>query len=142
MNGMLALVLLILGLVGLGILRRYLRNRERLRLFEMAHRERMAALEKGLPPAELPVEGNLNAWLDEAWTERALQAGWDRRISLAIGLVVLLGGLGTGLALLLLPAGSAEFNEAREAASFSLIPCMAGLGLLIYYLMTKPPAGT
>ncbi len=141
MNELLALVLLALGLAGLGILRRYLRNRERLRLFEMAHRERMAALEKGLPPADLPIEGNVNAWLDEAWTERALEAGWDRRIALAIGLVVLLGGLGTTLALLLLPASSPEFGEARAGVSLALIPSMAAVGLLIYYRMTKPPAG-
>ena len=39
-----ASVLLVPGLAGLGILRGYLRNRERLHLFGMAHRERMAAV--------------------------------------------------------------------------------------------------
>lgn len=141
MNGMLAFVLLVLGLAALGILRRYLRNRERIRLFELTHRERMAALEKGLQPADLPVDGNLNGWLDEAWTERALAAGWDRRIALAIGLVVLLGSLGSLLALMLLPTGNPDFHDAHGAVSLALIPGMAAAGLLIYYRMTKPRAG-
>ena len=141
MNGLLALVLLVLGLVALGILRRYLRNRERLRLFELTHRERMAAIEKGVQPADVPIESNLNGWLDEAWTERALAAGWDRRIALAIGLVVLLGSLGTAAALLLLPPSNADFRDAHAGVSLALIPSMAAMGLLLYYRMTKPPAG-
>ena len=49
-NELPALVVPVLGLAGLSIHPRYLRDRERLRLFEMAHRERIAAIEKSLPP--------------------------------------------------------------------------------------------
>jgi len=54
MNELVALASLAVGLLGLGVLRRFLRNRQRLRLYEMAHEERMLALEKGLPAADLP----------------------------------------------------------------------------------------
>jgi hypothetical protein len=70
MNELLATVLLILGLLALGTVRRCLHSRHRLRLHEMAHAERMLAMEKGLPVSEVPAGSDIGAWLDEAWTDR------------------------------------------------------------------------
>jgi hypothetical protein len=138
MDELLATVLLILGLLALGILRRYLRNRQRLRLHEMAHRERMLAMNRGLPVSEVPAESDFDAWLDEAWTDRLLDDGRDRRVALALGLVMLFAGAGALLLAWRLPDSSTDAEALKLAASLGLIPLMASFGLLLYYRLTKP----
>jgi len=138
MNELLATVLLILGLMALGVLRRYLLNRQRLRLHEMAHRERMLAMEKGVPPSEVPAGSDFDAWLDEAWTDRLLDDGRDRRVALALGLVMLFAGAGALLLAWRLPGSSTDAETLKLAASLGLIPLMASFGLLLYYRLTTP----
>jgi len=138
MNEFLATVLLILGLLALGVLRRYLRNRQRLRLHEMAHRERMLAMERGLPVSEVPAGSDFDAWLDEAWTNRLLDGGRDRRVALALGLLMLFAGTGALLLAWRLPASSTDAETMKLAASLGLIPLMASFGLLLYYRLTAP----
>ena len=135
-----ATVLLFLGLLALGVLRRYLRNRQRLRLHEMAHRERMLAMEKGLPVSELPAGSDFDAWLDEAWTDRLLDGGRDRRVALALGLVMLFAGAGALLLAWRLPGSSTDAETLKLATSLGLIPLMASFGLLLYYRLTRPAA--
>jgi hypothetical protein len=138
MDELLATVLLIFGLLTLGVLQRDLRNRQRLRLHEMAHRERMLAMEKGVPVSEIPAGSDFDAWLDEAWTDRLLDGGTDRRVALALGLVMLFAGVGALLLAWRLPATSADAESVKLAASLGLIPLMASFGLLLYYRLTKP----
>jgi hypothetical protein len=142
MNELLATVLLILGLLALGILRRYLRNRQRLRLHEMAHRERMLAMEKGVPASEVPAGSDFDAWLDEAWTDRLSDGGRDRQVALALGLVMLFAGSGALLLAWRLPATSTDAETLKLAASLGLIPLMASFGLLLYYRLTRPAAAS
>ena len=142
MNEFLATVLLILGLLALGVLRRYLRNRQRLRLHEMAHRERMLAMEKGLPVSEVPAGSDFDAWLDEAWTDRLLDGGWDRRVALALGLVILFASTGALLLAWRLPGSSTDAETLKLAASLGLIPLMASFGLLLYHRLTRPAAAS
>jgi len=142
MNEFLATVLLILGLLALGVLRRYLRNRQRLRLHEMAHVERMLAMEKGLPASEVPAGNDFDAWLDEAWTDRLFDGGRDRRAALALGLVMLFAGSGALLVAWRLPASSTDAEALKLAASLGLIPLMASFGLLLYYRLTRPRAAS
>jgi len=142
MSEFLVTVLLILGLGALGILRRSLRNRQRLRLHEMAHRERMLAMEKGLPVSEVPAGSDFDAWLDEAWTDRLLDGGRDRRVALALGLVMLFAGVGALLLAWRLPSSSADAEALKLAASLGLIPLMASFGLLLYYRLTRPAAAS
>jgi hypothetical protein len=142
MSEFLATVLLVLGLLALGILRRYLRNRQRLRLHEMAHRERMLAMEKGVPVSEVPAGSDFDAWLDEAWTDRLLDGGRDRRVALALGLVMLFAGAGALLLAWRLPATSTDSETLKLAASLGLIPLLASFGLLLYYRLTRPAAAS
>jgi len=142
MSEFLATVLLVLGLLALGILRRYLRNRQRLRLHEMAHRERMLAMDKGVPVSEVPAESDFDAWLDEAWTDRLLDSGRDRRVALALGLVMLFAGAGALLLAWRLPGSSTDAETLKLAASLGLIPLMASFGLLLYYRLTKTGAAS
>jgi hypothetical protein len=138
MNELLATVLLILGLLALGVLRRELRNRQRLRLHEMAHLERMLAIEKGIPVSEVPAGSDFDAWLDEAWTDRLLDDGRDRRVALALGLVMLFAGAGALLLAWRLPGSSIDAETLKLAASLGLVPLMASFGLLLYYRLTAP----
>jgi hypothetical protein len=142
MNEFFATVLLILGLLALGVLRRFLRNRQRLRLHEMAHQERMLAMEKGLPVSEVPIGGDFDAWLDEAWTDRPLDGGWDRRLALLAGLVMLFGSAGALLVAWLLPVTFTPSSDDAEmlklAGAFGAIPLMASFGLFLYYRLTAP----
>ncbi len=138
MNEFLTAALLILGLPALGVLRCHLRNRQRLRLHEMAHEERMLAMAKGLPVSEIQTGSEFDAWLDEAWTGRLLDGGLDRRVALALGLVMLCGSAGALLLAWWLPATSTDAEALKLAASLAVIPLMASLGLLLYYGLTAP----
>jgi len=140
MNELAATVILVLGLLALGLLRRDLRNRQRLRLHEMAHQERMLAMEKGLPISEVPAGSDFDAWLDELWTDRLFDGGRDRRVALALGLVLLFAGSGALLLAWRLPSSSADAEALKLAASLGLIPLMASFGLLLYYRLTAPRA--
>ncbi len=136
-------VILVLGLIALGILAKYLRNRDRLRVREMSHRERVIALEKGVSPADLPDVPVTDAWVDEPWAARALDSGWDRRIALALGLLAVFVGAGGGVAiyfiLLLGPGRQAMPTDAvLGSLTIACIIAMAGLGLLLYYRLTAP----
>ncbi len=142
MNEFFATVLLILGLLALGVLRRFLRNRQRLRLHEMAHQERMLAMEKGLPVSDVPVGGDCDAWLDEAWKDRLLDGGWDRRFALLAGLVMLFGSAGALLIAWLLPGTSPgtpghDAEMLKLVAAMGAVPFMASVGLLLYYRFTS-----
>jgi len=138
MNDGTAIVLLILGPLALGVVGRFFRNRQRLRIREMAHRERMLALEKGLPVADLPAGGEFDVWMDGAANERLLDGGWDRRVTLGVGLVMLFASIGSLLLAWLLPGTSNDAVGLRMAAAFGVIPLMASLGMLLYYRLTAP----
>ena len=135
-----AVVLLILGLVALGVLRTYFQNRYRLRLREMAHRERMLAMEKGLPGEDLAEGAGVEAWLDGG-RDPLLERGWDRTITLALGLVMLFASIGALLFAWLTPPVTDDAVSLKIAAGLAVIPLMAALGLLLYYWLTAPARG-
>jgi len=135
-EGTFLLLIIVIPLL-LGFTGRYLRNRQRMRLQEMAHRERMLAMEKGMPVSELP-GGDLDPWSDAASTRDLLERGWDRRMTLAAGLVMAFGSAGAVLYATLLPITSHEAEEARIVMGLGVIPLMASFGLLLYYRLTAP----
>jgi hypothetical protein len=104
----------------------------------MAHLERMLAIEKGIPVSEVPAGSDFDAWLDEAWTDRLLDDGRDRRVALALGLVMLFAGAGALLLAWRLPGSSIDAETLKLAASLGLVPLMASFGLLLYYRLTAP----
>src|SRR4051812_43858496 len=71
----------------------YLKFREKQHYLDMLHAERLAAIEKGIPLPELPVEPLF------VKTDRPP----DFRVGLLIGIVLVCFGLGSMLALWLLP---------------------------------------
>ena len=106
---------------------KYLQVRKRREEREMVHRERMLAIEKGIPLPEIPpVEENGTAAL--AHYRKDLLP----RISLGCGILLVFLGLGVIAALQISP-----IPEAHQAWSMGIIPLMLGVGLLIYYAMLR-----
>ena len=123
LSPVLALAVVFALLWGLKYLQVGKRQKER----EMVHRERMLAMEKGIPLPEIPpVEENGTAAL--AHYRKDLLP----RISLGCGILLVFLGLGVIAALQISP-----IREAHEAWSMGIIPLMLGVGLLIYYVMLR-----
>jgi hypothetical protein len=105
---------------GLLVWARHLKEGKRLALREMIHRERMAALEKGVALPELPADPAPAGASDHL--VRAARLG---------GLVLLFGGIGLTAALFFIPLDPA-LEDLHHMASMGLLPFFIGLGLLLY----------
>jgi hypothetical protein len=101
--------------IGIGMLGLWTDHKRKSQLLEQAHRERMAAIEKGIPLP--PVNGN-------SLTERSSKEGPNPAKVLRSGVFML--GLGIVLYFALVTVG------ASEAAVFGLIPATIGLANLAY----------
>jgi hypothetical protein len=113
--------------IGMGMLALWLDFRRKRDLFELHHKERMAAIEKGMDVPPLPPE------LFRDYRRRRAPADYLRR-----GLVLLLVGGAVVIALYMSPGAGAK------AAFWGLVPAAIGLGNLIFYFVEgrKPPTGT
>lgn len=130
-------ILLILGLVAAGIWRRYLRDAKLLKLREMVHQERMADVESN------PSSEKTSQQLDELLVEMAegqsrpsnpaAAVAWVRLVALCIGLAGVFGGIGTAIGMY---AVTSE-PEISGAWSMGIIPATVGLGLLVFYMLSR-----
>lgn len=117
----------------ISVLASYLRNKNKIRQQEMVHQERLTAIEKGTPLPEwdkdmLSEDKPMPAYLQTP----GQQFRWFRYVSLCVGLFLCLGGLGMFWAFAI-----SDDNELVEIASLGIIPMMAGVGLLLFYFLTK-----
>ncbi|HEV7766627.1 MAG TPA: DUF6249 domain-containing protein [Thermoanaerobaculia bacterium] len=106
-----------------GILAGILKTRGQHRLIELAQRERIAAIERGLDISQLPPvwPGNENSILS------ASQAGIRKAQGLTIGgLLTFALGLGLIFTLLFLP-----LHDGRDAWSIGFVPIFMGIALLL-----------
>ena len=134
----LAITILVLGLFGGAILRRHLRDAKILRLREISHEERMAAMERGLPLSNGDAE-RLDSLLiggegAEPSSNRMSTTGarWTRLTALALGLTLLCAGIG------LIPG--LYFQSDSEASGtwpLGLIPILMGAGMLIFVGLSR-----
>lgn len=118
---MIPIVAIVMG-VGIGMLALWVDYRKKRDIFELHHKERMLAIERGmevppLPEALLAPDQRENA-------KNVVPGDYLRR-----GLLWLLVGLALSAAL----AGNAGFNT----ATWGLIPIAVGLAYLIYYAADK-----
>jgi hypothetical protein len=115
----------IVAIIG-GIASGITKTRGRQRLIELAQRERIAAIEKGLDPAKLPPLPSFGDDMTAVYlTPR--QAELRRAQSLLTGGLVLLAvGLGLAVTLLFLPD-----PEANKAWAAGCIPGFIGIALLV-----------
>lgn len=112
------------------ILNRYLAGRNAITREKMRHAERLAAIDKGVPIPDWDaalLEDDLQA---DLMPRRALRR--LRLASLSFGLFLAFGG--TGMSVAFFFSGD---DELVELASIGLIPAMAGIGLLLFYYLSK-----
>jgi hypothetical protein len=101
----------------------YLRRRSRDRRLEMLHKERMAAMEKGIPLPELP-----DIEVLEAQTHRV-----RRPVSMLLpAIVCIAAGAGAMMALNLAPD-----PDLHRVWTLPLPVVFVGFGLLLYHLLTQ-----
>lgn len=133
-----AIALLVLGLFGATILRRHLREAKLLRLREISHKERMAAMERDLPVSDAGAS-RIDSLLGEGdgvgtSPNRASSASvhWVRLTALALGLTCLFGGVG------MLPGFYYLSDpEASGLWPLGLVPIFIGMGLLIFVWLSR-----
>jgi hypothetical protein len=113
--------------IGAGMLSIWTQHRRRSQLLEQSHRERMAALEKGLPLPDVPT-GLVADRGDEALPQHAsLRAVRSGLTMLGIGVVLYFA----------LPRVSGE-----EVALFGLIPAVIGVANLVFaFLLARKERG-
>ena len=106
--------------------RQYLKLRKRHLEREMLHRERLLAMEKGIPLPEFPTlaeepNGSLLDYLSGSIV--------IPKLALGCGLILLFGGAGMVAAFVIAPD-----SELHKVWSVGLIPGFIGVGFVLYYL--------
>lgn len=109
----------------------HLRASRRERRQERLHKERMVAMEKGIPLPELPAEDEPSR--RPLVTELVGSIRINPRWPLGIGALFVMLGIGISAALAL----SQEEVQYR-VWSVGLIPMFFGLGLMLHYALTRP----
>lgn len=111
--------------IGLGMLVIWLDYQKKSRMFELHHKERLLAIERGMEVPPLP---------PEFFTSRRLSDLAPKLDALRRGLLLLLG-IGLGIALLI--------NHGPQVASWSLLPIGLGLAYLIFFKISpRAESGT
>jgi hypothetical protein len=130
---------LVLGLIGASMLRRHLRESKQLRLRQIIHEERLKAMEHSTALPEVDdtaLIGQLLGSLDPASSSEgrglALAILWVRLVALCIGLASFFGGVATAAGMYLV--NDPEFSNYW---AMGLIPTLIGLGLLLFYAMSR-----
>lgn len=100
----------------------HFRARQRLHEREMLHRERMLALEKGVPFADLPEHSSPWAPAPVDWVGRLLPG-----LARIVGFAATFVGLGLCVAFWFAPD-----SGFRDLWTMGLIPGLGGVGLLLY----------
>ena len=123
----------IIAIIG-GIVSGILRTMGRQRIIELAQRERIAAIERGLDPSKLPpLPGHPDSDLD--WTGDWTRHTRFRAQGLMVGGIITLA-VGVSMAFFL-----HTLREGREAWGVGLIPMAVGLALLLSAWLVRPRNG-
>jgi hypothetical protein len=109
----------------------HLRASRRERKVERQHKERMMAMEKGIPLPELPAddEPDRRGLVAEVVGSIRINPRWP----LGLGALFVMFGIGLSAALAL-----SQEAEHYRVWSFGLIPLFFGLGLMLHYALTRP----
>ena len=114
------IIAIVMG-VGIGMLGLYLDYQKKTRMFDLHHKERLIAIERGMEVPPLPSE-----FFAPARKPANLKAN-----SLRWGLIWLFLGLALGTAMAL--------NDGIEQASWALLPIAVGAALLSFYKLDRTP---
>lgn len=99
------------------------KTKSRMHVFDLIHKERMQAIEKGLPYPELPPY----AIEEEAGDKHTHWKPVSPRRIAGLGVVIILGGAGALTALII-----SQDKYLQSLWSMGLIPIFLGVGLLLY----------
>ncbi len=123
-------------LVGLGIYADNLRRKRNLALQEMFQRERLLAIEKGLPiPDWAPALAAAVSPPQSSEQYFARRIQMFRFMSLCLGIVLAFAGVGMMLAF-----GLSDDSGFNSMHSLGAIPLFVGVGLLLFYVLTRNAA--
>jgi hypothetical protein len=117
------IIAIVLG-IAIGMLGLVLDYRKKSRMFELHHKERLLAIERGMEVPPLPPEFFANPRRDDGAGPRASSLRW--------GLIWLLLGAALGVAM--------GVNDGLEQASWALLPAAVGLAQIIFYFLAVPRA--
>jgi hypothetical protein len=101
----------------------YMKRREKQRRLDIIHAERLAALDKGIPLPEVPIDPPPSAWRRPP----------DPKTPLAIGIVLTAFGAGAMVMLAIVAQGQPFW-------AVPLPVTMMGLGLILFYRLSAPSA--
>jgi hypothetical protein len=107
----------------------HLRGGRKERRMALIHKERMMAMEKGVPLPELPDYAEGRSMAADAVSAIRLNPRWP----LGLGVISILLGAGVSMALRL---SGDEYH--RDVWSFGLIGVFLGVGLALHYFVTRP----
>jgi hypothetical protein len=108
------IIAIVMG-IGIGMMGLYLDYQKKSRMFELHHKERLLAIERGMEVPPLPAEFFMSRKSHRS----------DKARSLRLGLVFTCVGVAVAFALII--------NEGFQAATWALIPIAVGVANLVYY---------
>jgi hypothetical protein len=135
---MLAVILLILGLWALAVWNKHLREARQMQIRDIMHKERITAMEKGIPFKDLN-HGGMAGELSQVNGSRSMlehdmnrNVIWIRLSALCLGILFLFGGIAVA-------AGFPMVGDAEIQAMWpmGLIPGLIGLGLLLFFGLSR-----
>jgi uncharacterized membrane protein YfcA len=121
-------IIWVFGWVVLFVVLKMLSDMKKRHRMDLLHKERMAAMEKGIPVHELPeyeVESRM-----PLLSRVSLNPRWP------LGVGAIFAFLGIGLSLALWLSGDSYHNQVWP---FGLLGVFLGIGLFLHYLLTKEP---
>jgi len=121
-------ILWVFGWATIFLVARYQRARRKEQMLDRIHKERMLAMEKGIPLPELPDYERLLGGLSQAARSARINPRWP----LGIAAIVTAAGIGLSAVLWLLD------GIARDAWPVGLLGVFLGVGLCLHYRLTRP----
>jgi hypothetical protein len=119
------------ALLGLALLRNHLAASRRLQLRAIQKEERMAAIEAGLPLPEVE-ESMRGMGVTGGGGNFQEQVRWLRFVALGLGYLMLFSGLGLFVGFEII-----RDEGLRQMSAIGFIPALAGVGLLLFYWVTR-----
>jgi|KBSSwiStaDraftv2_1062776.scaffolds.fasta_scaffold1836869_2 hypothetical protein len=105
------------------------------RVREMLHKERLAALDKGLPAPDGSFDEALLAYLSSGG-EDALDVRAARRRAYGWAVLLILAGIGWFMATIIISSGG-PIGWLQDTFSFAIMPILLGVGIVIHTLITR-----
>ena len=127
-------VVWVFGFAAVLLIAWHLRNKRQLEKLKIIHEERMKAMEKGIPLPEFPelTEDESKAIMGKALASNILAKPWHPRWPLGVGVLLIMGGTGTMVAMML-----SEWELHNDLWPFGLIGIFVGVGMFLFYALTR-----